>query len=377
VVSPGGGKPSLLSGLRVGFGFDVRQLTGGVPLCLAGAMIDSTRGTVGEPDGDAVCHAALDAALTAAGLPDLRTVFPPDDDSLDAPNTLTLLSQAVAALQRIRISGLLNMNIAVLSPSLDLREERLRMQGLLASALDVEPGQVSISFDSNERLGAMMREDAVAVFAHLLCEVKQPSAKALKQQSAKLLSGVGLAEGQGPVAAVTAHSDDEDEEDEHLPERAKQFKKATKTKLPPLPQAPGPRAGAQLIVYTDGASRGNPGPAASGWVVLDEQGRLVKEGGSDLGERTNNQAEYIALREAAEWIEQNLGRDFKIQFRSDSELLVKQLKGEYKIKDSQLKQLAMQVMNLLMYFMSFELTHVPRAENSRADALANKVLGVK
>jgi ribonuclease HI len=71
------------------------------------------------------------------------------------------------------------------------------------------------------------------------------------------------------------------------------------TKLPPLPAAPKPQSGDELIIYTDGASRGNPGPAAVGWVVFDAQGRLVHEDGSAIGKRTNNQAEYLAVSAAA------------------------------------------------------------------------------
>jgi len=166
-------------------------------------------------------------------------------------------------------------------------------------------------------------------------------------------------------------------DDAGLPERAQKFERALKSKLPPLPEAPPPQAGASLIVYTDGASRGNPGPSASGWVVLDAEGRLVGEGGSDLGKRTNNEAEYMAVAEAARWIEDNVGRELNIEFRLDSELVVKQLRGEWKLKDPGLKQLALPVMNQLGYFLSVELKHVPREQNQRADALANRVLGPK
>ncbi len=162
--------------------------------------------------------------------------------------------------------------------------------------------------------------------------------------------------------------------DKDLPARARKFEDAISSKLPPLPPAPKPKEGDDLIIYTDGASRGNPGPSATGWVVLDVQGRLVYETGSTIGEHTNNQAEYLAVQEAAEWVEQNLGRSHNLHFRLDSELVAKQLSGDWKIKDAGLKQLAMEAMNALMFFDSFDLTHVPRKENQRADALANRAL---
>jgi ribonuclease HI len=344
MVDAGGGKPSLLGGLRVGFGFAGAELEQGAPLCLAGAMLDSVCGVRGEPDGDLVCRAVLDALLTAAGLPDLRTVFPPGDPALAAPDSYTLLSQTATALLLRALAGVLNLGVTVVTAELDLHGERLRLQNLLADALQLAPGQVGFSF-AEPAQAAVFKPGALVVYAHVLCEVRQTAAPAVMG-----------------------------DEEEQLPERARKFVKADKTKLPPLPAAPTPREGAQLIVYTDGACRGNPGPASTGFVVLDDQGRLVHEGGSPLGERTNNQAEYMAVLEASLWVEQNVGREYKVQLRSDSELLVKQLRGEYKVKDEKLKPLALQAMNQLLYFMSFELTHVPRAENSRADALANRVL---
>jgi ribonuclease HI len=367
MVDSGGGKPSLLGGLRVGFGFAGAELLPGAPLCLAGAMLDGPHGITGEPDGDLVCQAVLDALLTAAGLPDLRTVFPPGDPALAAPDSYTLLSQTATALLRRTLIGVANLNVTVVTAELDLYSERLRMQTLLADALHLTPGQVSFSFADVAR-AAIFKPGAVVVYAHLLCEVKQAPAPVAHSK------GAGLFTEQAGGAAQPSVPAGLDDEEEQLPERARKFVKADKTKLPPLPVAPTPREGALLIVYTDGACRGNPGPASTGFVVLDDQGRLVHEGGSPLGERTNNQAEYMAVLEASLWVEQHVGREFKVQLRSDSELLVKQLRGEYKIKDDTLKQLALQAMNQLMYFMSFELVHVPRAENSRADALANRVL---
>ena len=107
------------------------------------------------------------------------------------------------------------------------------------------------------------------------------------------------------------------------------------------------------------------------------QGRLAGEGGSALGERTNNQAEYEAVIEAARWIERKVGRDINLQIRTDSELLVRQLRGDWKVKDPGLRHLAMQAMNQLMFFQTFELKWVSRSENSSADALANRVLDGK
>ena len=371
MVSSGGSKQGLLEGLRVGFGFAGGVLKAGDPLCLAGAILDSPTGIPGDPDGDVVCQALLDALLTAAGLPDLRTVFPPGDPALAAPDSYSLLSQTVTALLRRVLAGVINVNISIVSAVVELHAERLRLQSLLADALQLEPGKISLSFPEKAQ-AEVFKSDVLVVYVHLLCEVKQPARGTNKLTAIPSQTGLGLDGSTSMVEDTGITAQDAD-----LPERAKKFAKADRSKLPPLPPAPDPREGALLIIYTDGASRGNPGPAASGWVVMDDQGRLVHESGSALGERTNNQAEYLAVLEAAMWVERQLGREFKVQLRSDSELLVKQLLGEYKVKDSQLKHLAMQVMNQLMYFLSFELVHVPRTENRRADALANRVLDGK
>jgi ribonuclease HI len=108
--------------------------------------------------------------------------------------------------------------------------------------------------------------------------------------------------------------------------------------------------------------------------VLNTIGQLVHEGGSKLGTMTNNQAEYSALIEAMEWIGKNLGYEHKLELRLDSQLVQRQLSGEYRIKDEELKELALYTMNHLTRFYEFKLVHIPRAENARADALANQVL---
>jgi len=355
-----------MAGLRVGFGFETAALDRARELNLAGVRIADVPGLKADGDGDIACRALLDAILAAASMPDLRTIFPGDDPELAEAEGLVLLSQAVTALLRQQLAGVVNVSLRILQPAgLSLAGERKRMQAALAAALETHPARVAISFGESSAFGGEQSADKLVVFAFLLASLKEAPAgkRKSRQQQSQLF---------GPKADAPA-----DEEDASLPPRAQHFERAVKSKLPPLPPAPPPETGAKLIVYTDGASRGNPGPAATGWVVLDEQGRLVGEGGNAIGEHTNNEAEYLAVRDAAAWIERELGRELQLEFRSDSELIVKQLRGEWKTKDPELKQLAMEVMNLLMYFASFSLKHVPRRENQRADALANRALDGK
>jgi len=131
-----------------------------------------------------------------------------------------------------------------------------------------------------------------------------------------------------------------------------------------------------IKVFTDGGSRGNPGPAASAYVVFDNDRVLVKEG-KYLGTETNNVAEYSALLSAVEWLTKNrLTKNIK--FFLDSELVVKQLNKIYKVKDQNLKKFFLKINGLLDGdFSDFSFTHVPRGHNKLADKLVNEILDEK
>ncbi|MDR1087764.1 MAG: 6-carboxytetrahydropterin synthase QueD [Coriobacteriales bacterium] len=131
----------------------------------------------------------------------------------------------------------------------------------------------------------------------------------------------------------------------------------------------------RAILHTDGGSRGNPGPSGIGFVILADDGRelvTVSEGGACIGRATNNIAEYRALL----WGLKNaraLGVRH-LDIRADSELLVKQIRGEYKVKNEGIKPLFAEAQLLLKGLESFDIAHVYREENSRADALANEAM---
>jgi ribonuclease HI len=129
--------------------------------------------------------------------------------------------------------------------------------------------------------------------------------------------------------------------------------------------------GGRAYVYFDGASRGNPGPAAVGWVIVNSDG-IVAEGGERIGEATNNQAEYEALIRALE-----AARDYEfdeVEVRGDSELIVKQVRGAWNANDPELRERRVTVHELLGSFETWSLEHVPREVNERADRLANEAL---
>jgi ribonuclease HI len=126
----------------------------------------------------------------------------------------------------------------------------------------------------------------------------------------------------------------------------------------------------EWLLMVDGAARGNPGDAGCGAVIFDEAGNVVRELSRYLGHATNNVAEYQGLLMGLEALLQ-LGKK-RIRVQSDSQLLVRQLNGEYRVKDEKLKILFYKAVALLRQFETYRIVHVPRELNKSADRLANK-----
>jgi len=128
----------------------------------------------------------------------------------------------------------------------------------------------------------------------------------------------------------------------------------------------------KLVVHVDGGSRGNPGPAAAGAIVSTPDGDVVDRASEVLGYATNNVAEYrgllLGLRRAAE-----LGAD-EVEVVNDSELVAKQVNGQYKVKHPDMKPLHAEAMSALLGFARWKVRSVPRAQNKAADALVNEAL---
>ena len=128
----------------------------------------------------------------------------------------------------------------------------------------------------------------------------------------------------------------------------------------------------RLVIYADGAARGNPGPAGIGVVIEDERGRVLKEVSQFVGRKTNNQAEYMALIQGLEAAAEYQAD--AVQVRLDSELLVHQLKGEYKVKSPLLKPLRNKAQRLLARYKVVGIEHIERQYNRAADKLANRAI---
>ena len=133
----------------------------------------------------------------------------------------------------------------------------------------------------------------------------------------------------------------------------------------------------RIIIRTDGGARGNPGPAAIGVVIELSDGSRRKEYGEQIGNTTNNVAEYKAVVFGLKKAKHLFGKDrenLEAEVRSDSELIISQLNGLYKMKDAELFPFFIEIWNLRQDFKGVKFVHVPREENKEADRLVNQAL---
>ncbi len=132
----------------------------------------------------------------------------------------------------------------------------------------------------------------------------------------------------------------------------------------------------KIIVFTDGGSRGNPGLAGVGVFICDENNQEIYREYKFLGVKTNNEAEYLALNLALNYLKTNIKNPTHVIFKLDSKLVVEQMNKKWKIKESHLQVLAQENWKILATIpqLSYEIKHIPREENSIADFLANQAM---
>ncbi len=137
----------------------------------------------------------------------------------------------------------------------------------------------------------------------------------------------------------------------------------------------------KIIIYTDGGSRGNPGPAAIGVIFTNEKGRVLKEYAQKIGRATNNEVEYeaviFALQKAKLLFGKKKVKNMEVEVKMDSEFVAKQLNAQYKILDRKIEQLFLKIWNLKINFGKITFKHIPRSENKEADKLVNRALDYK
>lgn len=132
-------------------------------------------------------------------------------------------------------------------------------------------------------------------------------------------------------------------------------------------------------IYIDGASRGNPGPSAAGILVKNNDGKEIVRKGEFLGETTNNVAEYTALLRGLKYLIKSYGKESKnipLIVNTDSDLLINQLTGNYRIKNKNLMNLVIEIWKLMKKFKSVKFNLIKREENKIADKLANKAMNL-
>ncbi len=132
----------------------------------------------------------------------------------------------------------------------------------------------------------------------------------------------------------------------------------------------------KIIIYTDGGARGNPGVAGAGAYITDGEGRVLKQCSQALGIQTNNYAEYMAVILGLDNLKRLIGtanlQDYEVEIKMDSELVKKQLSGEYQIKEESLFPMFIKIWNMRVKdFPNIKFTHIPREQNRDADRLSN------
>jgi len=134
----------------------------------------------------------------------------------------------------------------------------------------------------------------------------------------------------------------------------------------------------KIIVFTDGGSRGNPGPAGIGVYITDEFGQEIYREHKFLGIKTNNESEYLALNLALNYLKKELKKSIALVFKLDSKLVVEQMNKNWQIKEDRLRTLAEENWKLLssLPHSTCEIKHIPRAENKVADMLANQAMDI-
>ena len=152
---------------RVGTGFDAHALEAGIPLVLGGVEIPFGRGLTGHSDGDVIAHALIDALLGAAGLGDIGSLFPSDDERFHGARSLDLLADAYL---RVREAGfeIVNADCVLIGEEPRIADDRVQMRGRLATVMGTDPERVSVRATTTDRLGFIGRGEGLAAQAVVL-----------------------------------------------------------------------------------------------------------------------------------------------------------------------------------------------------------------
>ena len=320
---------------RVGIGYDVHRLVEGRKLVLGGVKIAHPTGLLGHSDADVLTHAVMSALLGAMSAGSLGDHFPDSDPQYKNISSIDLLDRVRIVMEE---GGWEPENVDCMvicdAPRLAAHIELMRMN--LSEALRVPIECVSVKATSTEGLGYTGTGEGIA--AQAICLLKMPGEETEKPAKDKRKSGKPKKKLQMP---------------------------------PPLPTIrPGELEG--CVAQIDGASAGNPGPSGIGIVFKNPAGHVIGKLAEAIGERTNNQAEYLAAIRAAEICGEWGVR--KLYILTDSELLSKQIGGSYRVKNPGILKLYKRLSEILSGFEKWKVKHVSRVENEEADRLSKAAL---
>lgn len=328
--------------MRIGLGIDVHRLIHDPPrpLMLGGVEIPGDLALEGHSDADALLHAITDAILGALGLGDIGEYFPNTNPAWkDAPSQIFLEH----ALEAMREHGyaLANIDCVIVAEAPKLAPHRTAIRQRLAQWLALTPDAVGLKATTAEKLGTLGRgEGLFAQAVVLLVRDDLPAAPALRTEVAKRSA-------------------------------SKSHEKAVAA--PPERQVdPASVRGEVIYAWADGASRGNPGPASIGVILRDAGGGVIHTARQRIGEATNNVAEYRALICALQLAAAMMPS--KVVMQMDSELVIRQMRREYRVKDENLQKLYAQAVMAADLVPDIEFVHVRREQNRDADRLANEAL---
>ncbi len=322
--------------MRVGIGYDVHKLVKDRKLVLGGVIIPFEKGLLGHSDADVLTHAVMSAILGAMAAGSLGEHFPDTDPQYKNIRSIDLLERVRILMEEGGyVLGNLDTMVICDKPRLYEYFEPIRLN--LADALRVPIERVSVKATSTEGLGFTGTGKGIACQAICLLEL--------------------------PVEDV--------EETDRGKERTKPKTKKKPKPPPPLPEIkPGELN--NCVVWTDGATFGNPGPSGIGIVFEAPNGKLIGKVAEAIGEATNNVAEYTAALRAAE-----ICRDWgvkKLNIKTDSLLMANQVNGVYKVKNARILKLYQELKRLLGGFDKWKIEFVPREENTEADKMSKLAL---
>lgn len=316
---------------RIGTGFDIHRTKAGVRLTLAGVSIECDFGLVSETDGDVVLHALADAALAAAGEPDIGTFFSPKDSRFtDKPSS----ELVIAVMERVKERGLKleQVDVTILAELPLLSGHYGAMRKRIGELVGLSETDVSVKARTYEGLGTIGAGKAIAATVVVMGVIINTEADKMNSDSDKVFASEFPLEHTGEIAESA------------------------------------------IVVNVDGGSRGNPGPAAVGAVCRNASGDVLFTDAKYLGTATNNVAEYEGVRFALSLLAERNLQDCITVICLDSSLVYNQLIGRYRIKDLRLKELAREILSEIKVFNDLRMRLVPREENHAADEAVNRLL---